>query len=163
MVPGPLNPLSLIPKKWSNTLKELLGKLPTNCLSVFDHFSGLALIGLIVYLYHICKTLSSTCRDYSFRKLLSSLLFSFFPFYSFSFFAKHILFKVFPLYRKHGHKVYQVNPFVSNGLFLYPLKISEIFMVFLMFSVGRERVSCMFHFILMLSYFLRHASPGKLI
>ena len=86
MVPGPLNPLSLSPKKQSNTLKEFFGKLPTNCLSVFDHFSGLALIGLLVYLYHICKTLSNTCRDYCFRKLISSLLFSFFFFLFFFFF-----------------------------------------------------------------------------
>ena len=27
----------------SNTLKKFVGKLPTNCLSVFDHFAGLAL------------------------------------------------------------------------------------------------------------------------
>ena len=32
--------------KWSNTLKRFVGKLPTNCLSVFDHFLGLALKGL---------------------------------------------------------------------------------------------------------------------
>ena len=29
--------------KWSNTLKKFVGKLPTNCLSVFDHFVGLVL------------------------------------------------------------------------------------------------------------------------
>ena len=39
----PLNPLSANPTKWSNTL------LPTNCLSVFDHFVGLALEGLKYY------------------------------------------------------------------------------------------------------------------
>ena len=35
---------SLSPKfiTWSNTLKQFAGKLPTNCLSVFDHFVGLA-------------------------------------------------------------------------------------------------------------------------
>ena len=33
-----LNPLSANPTKWSNTLKQFVGKLPTNCLSVFDHF-----------------------------------------------------------------------------------------------------------------------------
>ena len=27
-------------------LKQFVGKLPTNCLSVFDHFVGLALKGL---------------------------------------------------------------------------------------------------------------------
>ena len=41
-----LNPLSVNPTKWSNTLKQFVGKLPTNCLSVFDHFVGLALKGL---------------------------------------------------------------------------------------------------------------------
>ena len=42
-----LNPLSANPTKWSNTLKQSVGKLPTNCLSVFDNFVGLALKGLI--------------------------------------------------------------------------------------------------------------------
>ena len=41
-----LNPLSTNPTKWSNTLKRFVGKLPTNCLSVFDHFVKLALKGL---------------------------------------------------------------------------------------------------------------------
>ena len=41
-----LNPLSANPTKWSNTLKQFVGKLPTNCLNVFDHFVGLALKGL---------------------------------------------------------------------------------------------------------------------
>ena len=38
-----LNPLSAIFTKQSNTLKQFVGKLPTNCLSVLDHFVGLAL------------------------------------------------------------------------------------------------------------------------
>ena len=42
------NPLSVNPAKWSNTLKQFIGKLPTNCLSVFDRFVGLALKGLKV-------------------------------------------------------------------------------------------------------------------
>ena len=37
------NPLSANPIKWSNTLKQFVGNLPTNCLSVFDHFVKLAL------------------------------------------------------------------------------------------------------------------------
>ena len=41
-------PLSVKFMKWSNTLKQFVGKLPTNCLSVFDHFVGLALKGLII-------------------------------------------------------------------------------------------------------------------
>ena len=40
------NPLSTNPKKLSNTLKQFVGKLPTNCLSVFDHFVKLAFNGL---------------------------------------------------------------------------------------------------------------------
>ena len=38
-----LNPLSANPTKSSNTLKQFVGNLPTNCLSVFDHFQILAL------------------------------------------------------------------------------------------------------------------------
>ena len=41
------NPLSANPTKRSNTLKQFVGNLPTNCLSVFDYFVGLALKGLI--------------------------------------------------------------------------------------------------------------------
>ena len=41
-----INPLSANPTKWSNTLKQFVGNLPKNCLSVFDHFVGLALKGL---------------------------------------------------------------------------------------------------------------------
>ena len=35
-----INPLSTIPTKWSNTLMQ------RNCLSMLDHFVGLALQGL---------------------------------------------------------------------------------------------------------------------
>ena len=37
-----VNPLSANPTKLSNTLKQFVGKLPTNCLSVFDNFVKLA-------------------------------------------------------------------------------------------------------------------------
>ena len=42
----PFNSLSPNLTKWSNILKQSVGKLPTNCLSVFDHFVGLASKGL---------------------------------------------------------------------------------------------------------------------
>ena len=42
-----VNPFIAKFTKWSNTLKQFVRKLPTNCLSVFDHFVGLALKGLI--------------------------------------------------------------------------------------------------------------------
>ena len=33
-----INPFSTNPTKWSNTLKQFVGNLLMNCLSVFDHF-----------------------------------------------------------------------------------------------------------------------------
>ena len=42
----PFNPLSTNFTKWSNTLKQFVGKLPTNCLGVFNHFVGFELKGL---------------------------------------------------------------------------------------------------------------------
>ena len=41
-----INPLSAKLTRWPNTLKQFVGNLPTNCLSVFDNFVGLALKGL---------------------------------------------------------------------------------------------------------------------
>ena len=43
---GVTNPLRANLTKWSDTLKQFVGKLATNCLTVFDHFVGLALKGL---------------------------------------------------------------------------------------------------------------------
>ena len=43
---GVLNPLSANFTQCSNTLKQFVGKLQANCLSVFDSFVGLALKGL---------------------------------------------------------------------------------------------------------------------
>ena len=40
------NPLSANFTKWSNTLKQFVGNLATNYLSVFGHFVGLSLKGL---------------------------------------------------------------------------------------------------------------------
>ena len=45
-IPETLNPLSANPTKWSNTLKQFVGNLSTNCLNVFDHFVKLVLKGL---------------------------------------------------------------------------------------------------------------------
>ena len=41
-----VNHIRTNPEKWSNTLKQFVGNLPTNCLGVFDHFMNLALKGL---------------------------------------------------------------------------------------------------------------------
>ena len=43
------NPLNVRPTKWSNRLKQLIGNLATNSLSVFDHFVILALKWLKSY------------------------------------------------------------------------------------------------------------------
>ena len=40
------NPLSANPAKWSNTIMQFY-TLPTNCLSMFDYFVGLAFKGLV--------------------------------------------------------------------------------------------------------------------
>ena len=40
------NPLRANLTIWPNTLKKFVAILPTHCLSVFDHFVGLALKGL---------------------------------------------------------------------------------------------------------------------
>ena len=40
-----LNALKHQPHKMLNTLKQFVGKLPTNCLNVFDYFVGLTLKG----------------------------------------------------------------------------------------------------------------------
>ena len=44
-----VSPLSANPAKWSNSLKQFVGKLPTNCLSVFDPFVDLLLKVLICF------------------------------------------------------------------------------------------------------------------
>ena len=69
-----LNLLRVNQTKWSNTLKQFVGKLPTNCLSVFDHFVGLALKGLsslrVVFysgfklIYGVDGELLALLRDY---------------------------------------------------------------------------------------------------
>ena len=42
-----INPVSAKITRWPNTLKQFVGNLPTNCLSVFDHFVGLTFKRLI--------------------------------------------------------------------------------------------------------------------
>ena len=76
------NTLSANPTKWSNTLKQFIGKLPTNCLSVFDRFVGLALKGLrhqnnineqcsIVFIVHLelMKNINLVFFYYDFKKI----------------------------------------------------------------------------------------------
>ena len=60
-----LNPLSANITKWSNTLKQFFGKLPANCLSVFDHFVILAFKGLKVFRF--------CCHSYGNSKIQPTL------------------------------------------------------------------------------------------
>ena len=55
-------PLSASPTKWSNTLKTIRRQQPTNRLSVFDYFQGLALkgISLSVFVDHLLLTSTKT-------------------------------------------------------------------------------------------------------
>ena len=72
------NPLSVNPTQWSNTFKQFVGKLTTDCLSVFDHFVRLALKGISIssYLqyhlfrfYHRRRKKKSNTSDQSFMKI----------------------------------------------------------------------------------------------
>ena len=72
-------PLSANITKWPNTLKQFVGKLPTNCLNVFDHFVGLALKELINvhyfaslfhYLWCIYTKIEAVSRRCSVKKMI---------------------------------------------------------------------------------------------
>ena len=64
-----VNPLSVNPTKWSNTLKQFVSKLPTNFLNVFDHFVKLALKGLTA---DIKKFNKSTGMRYKWDKVFKN-------------------------------------------------------------------------------------------
>ena len=58
------NPFSANFTKWLNTLKQFVGNLPTNFLSVFDHFVGLVFKGLITHgFYAIYQMKPSWCNE----------------------------------------------------------------------------------------------------
>ena len=85
------NPLNANPTKWSNTLKQFVGRLPTNCLSVFDHFVKLALKGLSAFIYNFF--INQGTDAYLQPSLISTIRWSFFTkivngFYSLTTFAK---------------------------------------------------------------------------
>ena len=61
------NPLRANPTKSSNTLKQFVCNLPTNCLSVFDHFVILALKGLITFRTQLRSILPFPVGIYPFK------------------------------------------------------------------------------------------------
>ena len=62
-----INPLSAKTTKWSNTLKQFVGKQPTNCLSVFDHFMELTLKGLNIVVHHMLNKMLQILNRYKIR------------------------------------------------------------------------------------------------
>ena len=60
-----INPLSANPTKWPSTLKQFVAKLPTNCLSVFDHFVKLALKELKRWIDRLLTTITRGIVEYS--------------------------------------------------------------------------------------------------
>ena len=64
-------PLSANPTKWSNTLKQFVGNLPTNCFSVFDRFVELALNGLLIKSIYILTKYDCTISGINQQKLFS--------------------------------------------------------------------------------------------
>ena len=63
-----LNPLSAKLTKWPSALKQFVGNLPTNCLSVFGHFVRLAL-------KRLKKNSEETLRNYKKDKQSSGVLY----------------------------------------------------------------------------------------
>ena len=68
-MPSFFNPLSANPTKWPNTLKQFVGSLSMNCLSVFDNFVRLALKDLSVHKLIIDSFIKYSQRE-SFRKFI---------------------------------------------------------------------------------------------
>ena len=58
-----IKPFSANPTKWSNTLKQFVGSLQTNRLTVIDHFVGLAFKGLNTRLLPNMHKIRVTCLD----------------------------------------------------------------------------------------------------
>ena len=61
------NPLNANHTKWSNTLKQFVRNLPTNCLSVYDHFVKLAL-KVLIYIISEKTTVQSVHYSIKFAK-----------------------------------------------------------------------------------------------
>ena len=68
-----MKPLSTNFTKWSNTLKQFIGNLPTNFLSVLDHFVRLALKGLILK-EHLINVLAKVNKVVGLLRRLRNLL-----------------------------------------------------------------------------------------
>ena len=61
-----INALNANPTKWSSTLKQFVGKLPTNYLSMFDH-----LVGLVFKGFYFSQATESVVSCFECQKQLS--------------------------------------------------------------------------------------------
>ena len=90
-----INPLSANLTKWPNAFKQFVGKFPTNCLSVFDHFVKLTLKGLIIRLaVKIFTKEIDYCRFFHFfkgRNIQANKVMFLFIGRNFSFYGHHLL------------------------------------------------------------------------
>ena len=66
---GLINPLNPNFTKWSNTLKQFVGKLRTDCLSLFDHFVGMLLKRLMY-----CFAIRGHFFNGRFNEIISQLI-----------------------------------------------------------------------------------------
>ena len=74
-----VNPLSVNPSKWVNTLKQFVGKLPRSCLYVFDHFVLLAQRLRMSAFKFLCSSIEKTLDiKWKQRRLQSSFTNRFF-------------------------------------------------------------------------------------
>ena len=69
------NLLSANPIKCSNTLKQFVSNLLTNCLSVFDHFVILALKGLKKISFSLKRSISTIKLTYLFLNFIETKLY----------------------------------------------------------------------------------------
>ena len=77
-------PLNAKFTKWTTTLNQFVGKLPTNCLGVIGHFVGLAFIGCssstYCYFECVCNFFLTNCSRFVKRiKVVSRFLSLFLP------------------------------------------------------------------------------------
>ena len=74
-----VNPLSVNPSKWVNTLKQFVGRLPRSCLYVFDHFVLLAQRLRMSAFKFLCSSIEKTLDiKWKQRRLQSSFTNRFF-------------------------------------------------------------------------------------
>ena len=131
-------PLNTNLTKWSNTLKQFFGKLPTICLSVFDHFVKLMLKGLISF-YLVFWNIMILCFLSYRRKLKERLVNSWCIFMLFLVFVRHFLVYLSELF---GSEFVRAGIFICLSLFVLQLWIYSIYLPAIYLPVCLYKVIC---------------------